>query len=1125
MEYPDKDFFKTAEPFVLREMPTMTPMQLATVVQSFAKAKFTTDVLCNELFAVCTQTAHLMGAEALVGIGMGAARSRYMQVQTLQTIFVPLRMRLHELAPSDLCRALWCYARWPNAALDDSFFLEATSLLTARLKAGAEKEEGSEGGARRAEEGGGRESLTLSLSDIERAVWAGGTLLRGRPEFAELLMVGEKLVLKELKRGWEEGRKTVGLNVVSTFAWALGRELPSASGFVGSVEFWGAVKRVASESLFSASNRELAVILLALSRSLGRNLADDFTVDTDFHQLAEKELMRRSSSLTSHELSEVALSYASVRSGSPQLFASLQKAALSMMESPPEQTQAATMENQGGSNKSGCAFREDAFSPVELGKVLLAFGTFRAGMKLFIHSQTDVLQRIHQFTPYRLCGICWAYAVMRFFDQTFWAALLTALPPPAISGDFRCGLLFPALCELERVHRELSLSPHKAILERYKGYAREGFWAIQEAEHPLEFAQQVASVLRTSFEDAGWPACDEDKVSAADGPSLTVREKFDLEGFLVDVLVETREGTRVAVLCHTPLSLHRTTNEPLGSTVLRDRQLKWRRVRTVNLWINTWKHLGEDNEGRRASFLKQKVLRALQAPAPRAPASLPDFPGLDVGDGFEDVAGSSRAPSLARALHNLKGAMEDAGTPGKGQRGGPSEVQRSTPHLRGRRSPNRSRLSRFFPGGVRDRRGESSTEAEGRKEEIENEEIELEIPSASSRSLSELQKASLSVSSASKDSQLSAPPLIVRMPPRLRRRVLSPQLINDSGDSHKPSRQSSSSALAVTSSESVLQGHRGSLFRRRRNARSRQSEAVALPSEDQAIAELKGGGEGDQGDESMTTSSGRGTRVEAAEFAEDGELDLFSQVWEGPDDTVHRVAAVNHDREDEDEEEEAEEGASLCKFFEESPRTPRWDSEGRLEDDRQTGEAQAPPQKGEKNSSEFYERNVSPSKFKMDLSKGASEGSKPNSLALGGGLGGDHQGDMNNFSDCSTLSEAAAAEREHEHLFRVAEEEFSFDPFLSRSDSETPPVVSIFDRQRLGRAASSNRSSLSVDAQRSASPDAAMSHVSAATSSVSDGRRLTEPQRALLSYAIGEYEYIQERAPERQGRGARERRA
>jgi len=134
-------------------------------------------------------------------------------------------------------------------------------------------------------------------------------------------------------------------------------------------------------------------------------------------------------------------------------------------------------------------------------------------------------------------------------------------------------------------------SLNSTALERWKNYVRGDFWDLQMIEFPQRFAEDVAQALELL------------------GLGSYVRCCHDYDGYLLDVALTIPLGHSsthtVAILCHTAMSVHHGTQQPLGNSIMRHRYLSKKGVKAVNLWWDAWKTLPTIEE--RATFLSERL--------------------------------------------------------------------------------------------------------------------------------------------------------------------------------------------------------------------------------------------------------------------------------------------------------------------------------------------------------------------------------------------------------------------------------------------------------------------------------------------------------------------------------------
>lgn len=340
----------------------------------------------------------------------------------------------------------------------------------------------------------------------------------------------------------------------------------------------------ALEKLNRMTPQGLAMSLSAIAEGSGRVLMDEtsLTSDTTAFDQAEERVIRSIKYFNSHSLAAVLHAFALARAGSQEFWSTAHDAAVGEALS---------------------------FSPEEIVRVLTSFANVRSGSRLFSILQPVILERLLQFTQPDLCDLTWAFSVSRFYDSSFWQMLLTALRPETVASQPECCLLYPCLMDLGQVFPWMD-PPGRRM---YLTYTKEAFWDWQLR---MEFATQFADDVANVFETAGLSSAlqMDDQGDAAS----KVQVCADVDGFLVDIYLPELQ---LAILCHSPLTLHQKLDIPLGSAVLKSRYLKGKGIRVVHLENAVWTSYGNDVE--KAKYLASEILSVLESPAPslRVPAN------------------------------------------------------------------------------------------------------------------------------------------------------------------------------------------------------------------------------------------------------------------------------------------------------------------------------------------------------------------------------------------------------------------------------------------------------------------------------------------------------------------------
>ena len=276
--------------------------------------------------------------------------------------------------------------------------------------------------------------------------------------------------------------------------------------------------------------------------------------DTRLFDAAEKRVQLVIDNLEVRQLTMVVVAYTIARTGSRELISVLQRA---------------------------CIERHQEFPMEQAASIVWSFATLRLSLEFFDSVQFEILENMNQLSIPAICDVLWAYCVVRIYEPQFIKALLKFLMPSRLAGDARCALLCPALLDIRSKFPDMDPEG----LQRYIGYVEDVFHRSQVENAP---PRHVVEAMSAALASQGHLS----------------KSLVNVDGYVVDIVVEGL--LPVAVLYHSQQTLHQTTREPLGHTMMRQRHLK-RRFAVINVPGDTWETLDEDA---RAAFLAAKLAQA-----------------------------------------------------------------------------------------------------------------------------------------------------------------------------------------------------------------------------------------------------------------------------------------------------------------------------------------------------------------------------------------------------------------------------------------------------------------------------------------------------------------------------------
>ncbi|GFE54556.1 hypothetical protein BaOVIS_019600 [Babesia ovis] len=305
---------------------------------------------------------------------------------------------------------------------------------------------------------------------------------------------------------------------VSMLLWAL-----SESGYE-SPDLTSALESAAIATCGSMSPTHVSICIHSLSRLRALSNAPSF------HEHIQDDIIDTISHFNGLDLAMLAEGYARLGLGSATLHQCIQESSLKYVEDLP----------------ADC-----------LSKLLWSYGHLVGLESFFLGLQFALLQRVNQFSPHDLCRALWAYAVHRFFDLTFWSNCLSMLDADSVRGNTRCYLLYPALCELTSVHKQLLTSDIIRLMNLTK---------------PMFVAKEHGSYCDTTGEHL---------LDALASLGISASTGTDHKGFLLDASF-TYQDIAYAVLVYT----HSNTigsKSPSGGMILKSRFLRRQGIKVIHV--------------------------------------------------------------------------------------------------------------------------------------------------------------------------------------------------------------------------------------------------------------------------------------------------------------------------------------------------------------------------------------------------------------------------------------------------------------------------------------------------------------------------------------------------------------
>jgi len=406
LSWRDKGFFKTAENFVLKNMPFYDVPSIVNISHSFVKIQCGSRELFNMIIHKLAQEKETPSASDVATLAWTFSRNQYKPRQFLEGISPSVEQRMDEFTNIECVLVLGAYAQWPVAAppgllpsiihRDPEELLDMDQALIMRL--------------------------LQSLANIY-GKWRN----RKNLKHARLWKKNDTTALIQgifLAAASRIDPKKVERKAISHIMWAYSRVNCYPPELIEALEEQ-AIQRFKYMQL-----DDYSAISLVLSKYR--------QAPSKFHQVAEPFIEKLIKDASEKDLTSIATAYAMAKTGSPQLFALLQDAVM-----------------------------EKEFPAEQLSSLLWSFAVVRLNPKVFQHLQVRVLEVVHNFSAPALCDVLWSFDVVRMMDETFFETCMKLLYPSDLQ-DPRCAMLYPALINLPFVDKDPeTMNRYRAYVRGY----------------------------------------------------------------------------------------------------------------------------------------------------------------------------------------------------------------------------------------------------------------------------------------------------------------------------------------------------------------------------------------------------------------------------------------------------------------------------------------------------------------------------------------------------------------------------------------------------------------------------------------------------------------------------------